>query len=133
MLLNFFSASQSQIEKESNAQKMREIKEKLSEISARMTGFQRDLDNSVNTLDQKNVDVESSVADLRNLEHRKRNIEVQINSANSRQSGQGNLAKFGNYVPKLLEAIEEAYKKRQFKHKPIGPCGTCLKLKIYQI
>ena len=35
------------------------------------------------------------------------------------------LKRFGPHVPALLEAIDDAYRRRQFTHKPIGPLGIC--------
>ncbi|XP_077668624.1 structural maintenance of chromosomes protein 6 isoform X1 [Eretmochelys imbricata] len=39
------------------------------------------------------------------------------------------LKRFGQHVPVLLEAIEDAYRKGHFKHKPIGPLGAFISLK----
>ncbi|XP_074847398.1 structural maintenance of chromosomes protein 6 isoform X4 [Carettochelys insculpta] len=39
------------------------------------------------------------------------------------------LKRFGQHVPVLLEAIEDACRKRQFKHKPVGPLGAFICLK----
>lgn len=39
------------------------------------------------------------------------------------------LKRFGPHVPALLEAIDDAYRRRQFTHKPIGPLGACIHLR----
>uniref|UniRef100_A0A8C8VHL9 Structural maintenance of chromosomes protein 6 n=1 Tax=Pelusios castaneus TaxID=367368 RepID=A0A8C8VHL9_9SAUR len=39
------------------------------------------------------------------------------------------LKRFGQHVPVLLEAIENAYRQGHFKHKPIGPLGAFIRLK----
>lgn len=35
------------------------------------------------------------------------------------------LKRFGPYVPALLEAIDDAYRRGQFTYKPVGPLGIC--------
>ncbi|XP_047378029.1 structural maintenance of chromosomes protein 6 isoform X2 [Sciurus carolinensis] len=39
------------------------------------------------------------------------------------------LKRFGSHVPALLEAIDEAYRRGHFTHKPIGPLGACIHLR----
>ncbi|KAJ6634537.1 hypothetical protein lerEdw1_013983 [Lerista edwardsae] len=46
-----------------------------------------------------------------------------------KESKTNRLRRFGQYMPDLCEAIENAYRQRQFKHKPIGPFGAFIHLK----
>ncbi|XP_044146131.1 structural maintenance of chromosomes protein 6 [Bufo gargarizans] len=43
------------------------------------------------------------------------------------------LRRFGQHVPALLAEIDEAYKHRRFRKKPIGPLGACIRLKDPQL
>lgn len=125
------NASQSQIDKVNAAEKIKEKKQELSEITDRMTSAQRDVSNAQETLEQYKVDMDRHKSDHRELERRKNHVEVRLNSANLSQSSQksANLAKFGSYMPKLIEAINEAERRNQFQVKPMGPCGLWIHLK----
>ncbi|XP_066467961.1 structural maintenance of chromosomes protein 6 isoform X2 [Tiliqua scincoides] len=46
-----------------------------------------------------------------------------------KESKTNRLRRFGQYMPDLCEAIENAHCQRQFKHKPIGPFGAFIHLK----
>jgi hypothetical protein len=35
------------------------------------------------------------------------------------------IKRFGPHVPALLEAIDDAYRRGYFTHKPVGPLGIC--------
>ncbi|EHB02379.1 Structural maintenance of chromosomes protein 6 [Heterocephalus glaber] len=39
------------------------------------------------------------------------------------------LKRFGPHVPALLEAIDDAYRRGYFTHKPVGPLGACIHLR----
>uniref|UniRef100_A0A7N9AT89 Structural maintenance of chromosomes protein 6 n=1 Tax=Mastacembelus armatus TaxID=205130 RepID=A0A7N9AT89_9TELE len=58
-----------------------------------------------------------------------RSIEANRRTVQTLESSRSNrLRRFGEHMPALLNAIQEAHKKGQFKHKPRGPLGnTCLK------
>ncbi|XP_077147585.1 structural maintenance of chromosomes protein 6 isoform X2 [Ranitomeya variabilis] len=43
------------------------------------------------------------------------------------------LRRFGQHMPALLAEIDEAYRQRRFKQKPIGPLGACIRLKDPQL
>ncbi|XP_066540953.1 structural maintenance of chromosomes protein 6-like [Hoplias malabaricus] len=44
-------------------------------------------------------------------------------------SRQGGLRRFGEKMPEFLAAIEEAHIKGQFRRKPVGPLGFCIRLR----
>lgn len=53
-----------------------------------------------------------------------RSIDTNRRQLQSMESSRSNrLRRFGDHMPALLMAIEEAHKKGQFKHKPRGPLG----------
>ncbi|XP_072550789.1 structural maintenance of chromosomes protein 6 isoform X2 [Salminus brasiliensis] len=41
----------------------------------------------------------------------------------------GGIRRFGEQMPAFLEAIEEAYRRGQFRKKPVGPLGFCIRLR----
>ncbi|KAM9316410.1 structural maintenance of chromosomes protein 6 [Gastrophryne carolinensis] len=43
------------------------------------------------------------------------------------------LKRFGQSIPSLLLAIDEAYQQGRFKKKPVGPLGACIRLKDPQL
>lgn len=43
-----------------------------------------------------------------------------------KESKTNRLKRFGQHMPDLCGAIENAYRQRQFKYKPIGPLGNLL-------
>ncbi|XP_077414638.1 structural maintenance of chromosomes protein 6 [Vanacampus margaritifer] len=59
----------------------------------------------------------------RSMEAHHRNLRMMEGSRSNR------LRRFGEHMPALLYAIQDAHKQGQFKHKPRGPLGYLLKLK----
>lgn len=53
----------------------------------------------------------------KSMEANKRNLQTMESSRSNR------LRRFGEHMPALLNAIQEAHRKNQFKHKPRGPLG----------
>lgn len=53
-----------------------------------------------------------------------KSIEANRRKLQTMESSRSNrLRRFGEHMPALLNAIEEAYRKGHFKHKPRGPLG----------
>ncbi|XP_047244065.1 structural maintenance of chromosomes protein 6-like isoform X2 [Girardinichthys multiradiatus] len=60
----------------------------------------------------------------------KKSIEANKRKLQTMESSRSNrLRRFGEQMPALLNAIEEAYRKGYFKHKPRGPLGYLIGLK----
>ncbi|CAG5928033.1 unnamed protein product [Menidia menidia] len=59
----------------------------------------------------------------RSIEANRRNLRTMESSRSNR------LRRFGENMPALLSAIQEAHRKSQFKHKPRGPLGYLISLK----
>lgn len=60
----------------------------------------------------------------REKEGLQRSIDANRKLLRSMESSRSNrLQRFGDHMPALLTAIEEAYKKGHFKHRPRGPLG----------
>lgn len=53
----------------------------------------------------------------RSTEANRRNLQTMESSRSNR------LRRFGEHMPTLLNAIQEAHKRGQFKHRPRGPLG----------
>ncbi len=53
----------------------------------------------------------------KSMEANKRNLQTMESSRSNR------LRRFGEHMPALLNAIQEAHRRGQFKHKPRGPLG----------
>ncbi|XP_015232238.1 PREDICTED: structural maintenance of chromosomes protein 6-like [Cyprinodon variegatus] len=59
-----------------------------------------------------------------------KSIEANRRKLQTMESSRSNrLRRFGEHMPALLNAIEEAYRKGHFKHKPRGPLGYLIGLK----
>uniref|UniRef100_A0A3Q3ATS2 Structural maintenance of chromosomes protein 6 n=1 Tax=Kryptolebias marmoratus TaxID=37003 RepID=A0A3Q3ATS2_KRYMA len=57
-------------------------------------------------------------------------IETNTRTLRTMESSRSNrLRRFGEHMPTLLNAIQEAHKRGQFKHKPRGPLGYLISLK----
>ncbi|KAM7395372.1 hypothetical protein PAMA_006911 [Pampus argenteus] len=59
----------------------------------------------------------------KSTETNRRNLQTMESSRSNR------LRRFGEHMPTLLSAIQEAHKKGQFKHRPRGPLGYLISLK----
>ncbi|TNN68618.1 Structural maintenance of chromosomes protein 6 [Liparis tanakae] len=59
----------------------------------------------------------------RSIDANKRNLQTMESSRSNR------LRRFGEHMPSLLNAIQEAHRKGQLKHKPRGPLGYLISLK----
>ncbi|KAM7367887.1 hypothetical protein PAMP_014155 [Pampus punctatissimus] len=59
----------------------------------------------------------------KSTETNRRNLQTMESSRSNR------LRRFGEHMPALLSAIQEAHKKGQFKHRPRGPLGYLISLK----
>lgn len=60
---------------------------------------------------------------LRGIDANRRNMQTLESSRSNR------LRRFGEHMPALLAAVEEAYRKGQFRQKPRGPLGYLISLK----
>ncbi|XP_054474531.1 structural maintenance of chromosomes protein 6-like [Anoplopoma fimbria] len=73
---------------------------------------------------------EEQVKIRRELEVLQRSIEAKRRNLQTMESSRSNrLRRFGEHMPALLNAIQEAHRKGQLKHKPRGPLGYHISLK----
>ncbi|KAK2901319.1 hypothetical protein Q8A67_009434 [Cirrhinus molitorella] len=59
----------------------------------------------------------------RAMESKQRNLAAMERSRDNR------LCRFGEHMPALLKAIDEADRRGQFRRKPVGPLGFCIRLR----
>ncbi|KAI2667272.1 Structural maintenance of chromosomes protein 6 [Labeo rohita] len=59
----------------------------------------------------------------RAMESKQRNLAAMESSRDNR------LCRFGEQMPALLRAIDEAHRRGQFRQKPVGPLGFCIRLR----
>uniref|UniRef100_A0A671LZQ8 Structural maintenance of chromosomes protein 6 n=1 Tax=Sinocyclocheilus anshuiensis TaxID=1608454 RepID=A0A671LZQ8_9TELE len=59
----------------------------------------------------------------RTIESKRRNLAAMENSRGNQ------VCRFGEHMPPLLRAIDEADRRGQFKKKPVGPLGFCIRLR----
>lgn len=94
------------------------------------------------TLRNQNRQLEEGMTELRSRVTsstvRVNNLRTQLSSKTFQlqrlKNGQQNeLRKYGDFVVKIRDKIEAAYKANEFKHKPLGPLGYYLKLKSQDI
>uniref|UniRef100_A0A8C5HLL9 Structural maintenance of chromosomes protein 6 n=1 Tax=Gouania willdenowi TaxID=441366 RepID=A0A8C5HLL9_GOUWI len=98
----------------------------------RVNQIQTDLENlrhQISTLGQQIDQYEHAISRAKeeqgkmSIEANKRNLLMVERSRSNR------LQRFGEHMPALLNAIEEAHKRGQFKQKPRGPLGYLISLK----
>uniref|UniRef100_A0A6Q2ZKI1 Structural maintenance of chromosomes protein 6 n=1 Tax=Esox lucius TaxID=8010 RepID=A0A6Q2ZKI1_ESOLU len=94
-----------------------------------MERLQRDLDAlnfKDDTLGQQIEQFQSAVAQEGSMNAIKRKIENMEGSRSDR------LRRFGENMPALLADIEDAHRKGQFRKKPVGPLGYCIRLNDHE-
>ncbi|XP_055741190.1 structural maintenance of chromosomes protein 6-like isoform X2 [Salvelinus fontinalis] len=94
-----------------------------STLGQQMEQFQQAVSRAKDELDKMMREEE----DLkRSMEAIRRKLQTMEGSRSDR------LRRFGEKMPALLAAIEDADRKGQFRKKPVGPLGYCIRLKDYE-
>ncbi|XP_010902931.2 structural maintenance of chromosomes protein 6 [Esox lucius] len=109
-----------------------------------MERLQRDLDAlnfKDDTLGQQIEQFQSAVAqakdELEKIRREKKDQEGSMNAIkrkieNMEGSRSDRLRRFGENMPALLADIEDAHRKGQFRKKPVGPLGYCIRLNDHE-
>lgn len=138
-----------QKDKEQLTKRIQELKVSISQASAadsqareaRIAGLQielEDLNHRDSTLSQQVEQFQQAIASHKESLDRKRREEQDIQRAvNSKQqnlqqlegSRTNRIRRFGEQMPALLNAIDQAYRRGTFQKKPIGPLGYCIRLR----
>ncbi|XP_072107385.1 structural maintenance of chromosomes protein 6-like [Mobula birostris] len=107
------------------------LQEQLKSLEAGETSTLQQLEqfqHAINKSKDEHYKLRREEQDAKNsVESRKK----QLNNLKASRTNQ--LKRFGENMPNLLEAIEEAYKQGRFRKKPVGPLGTCLRLKYPEL
>ncbi|XP_028996683.1 structural maintenance of chromosomes protein 6-like [Betta splendens] len=114
-------------ESQARTQRMEEIKDELENLNHHISTLGQQIDQYQNACsrakeEQGKMKREQEVLQ-RSIDGNKRNLQTMESSRSNR------LRRFGEHIPALLNAIEEAHKKRQFRHRPRGPLGYLISLK----
>lgn len=115
------------VESQARAERMEQIKAELESLSHQTSTLCQQIDQYQNAssrvkeeqekMRREHITLQNTLAaskrDLRNMESSRSN----------------RLRRFGEHMPALLNAIEEAHRRGEFKHKPRGPLGHLINLR----
>uniref|UniRef100_A0A8C2CYS4 Structural maintenance of chromosomes protein 6 n=1 Tax=Cyprinus carpio TaxID=7962 RepID=A0A8C2CYS4_CYPCA len=108
-------------------EKMNHIQTELEDLSFQDSTLAQQIDQFTQacaTAKEKLGRMSREKQDLqRAMESKRRNLAAMENSRNDQ------LCRFGEHMPPLLRAIDEADRRGQFKKKPVGPLGFCIRLR----
>uniref|UniRef100_A0A7N8YHN1 Structural maintenance of chromosomes protein 6 n=1 Tax=Mastacembelus armatus TaxID=205130 RepID=A0A7N8YHN1_9TELE len=113
--------------------KYKQTQEQLERITQQVQELQPKCAELKAEAQRRNTLLKSSEVRLLYLQFQEvlqRSIEANRRTVQTLESSRSNrLRRFGEHMPALLNAIQEAHKKGQFKHKPRGPLGYLISLK----
>lgn len=117
------SGSESQARKEH----MQQIQNELDKLKHQISTLGQQIDQHQHASDRAK---EEQGKMRREQEVLQRSIEANSRNLQTMESSRSNrLRRFGEHMPPLLNAIQEAHKRGQFKHRPRGPLGYLINLK----
>ncbi|EMP42348.1 Structural maintenance of chromosomes protein 6 [Chelonia mydas] len=121
----------SESEKLETQKKIAQLKEQLKIVHDQEVMMVQDMDQfqqAVYKSKEEHARLKREELDVKQaLDSKQRQLKELTDSKTNR------LKRFGQHVPVLLEAIEDAYRKGHFKHKPIGPLGAFISLKDVEL
>ncbi|XP_025065793.1 structural maintenance of chromosomes protein 6-like isoform X1 [Alligator sinensis] len=117
----------SELEKLEKQRKITDLKEQLKMLGDQESTVSQQLD----LIQQAIYKYKEEHARLKREEHETRQAvdAKQRQLRELRESKTNQWKRFGQHMPVLLEAVEEAYRQGRFKHKPVGPVGAFIRLK----
>ncbi|KAL1279878.1 hypothetical protein QQF64_014478 [Cirrhinus molitorella] len=108
-------------------ERMNHIQAELEDLTFQDTTLAQQIDQfkqasaaakeKLTTMSQESQDLQCKI------EIKQRNLAAMESSRDNR------LCRFGEHMPALLKAIDEADRRGQFKRKPVGPLGFCIRLR----
>ncbi|XP_016358810.1 structural maintenance of chromosomes protein 6-like isoform X2 [Sinocyclocheilus anshuiensis] len=108
-------------------EKMNHIQAELEDLSFQDSTLAQQIDQFTQacaTAKEKLGRMSREKQDLqRTIESKRRNLAAMENSRGNQ------VCRFGEHMPPLLRAIDEADRRGQFKKKPVGPLGFCIRLR----
>uniref|UniRef100_A0A8P4G5T0 Structural maintenance of chromosomes protein 6 n=1 Tax=Dicentrarchus labrax TaxID=13489 RepID=A0A8P4G5T0_DICLA len=105
--------------------KQKQTQEQLDGVTQQLLELQPKCSELKAEVQKQNTLVKSSEvrAQTMSIDVHRRNLKTMESSRSNR------LRRFGEHMPTLLNAIQEAHKRGQFKHRPRGPLGYLISLK----
>uniref|UniRef100_A0A8C5HJI8 Structural maintenance of chromosomes protein 6 n=1 Tax=Gouania willdenowi TaxID=441366 RepID=A0A8C5HJI8_GOUWI len=123
----FLSISQALgTESQDRANRVNQIQTDLENLRHQISTLGQQIDqyeHAISRAKEEQGKMKEQAALQRSIEANKRNLLMVERSRSNR------LQRFGEHMPALLNAIEEAHKRGQFKQKPRGPLGYLISLK----
>uniref|UniRef100_A0A7N8Y1I0 Structural maintenance of chromosomes protein 6 n=1 Tax=Mastacembelus armatus TaxID=205130 RepID=A0A7N8Y1I0_9TELE len=112
---------------QARTERMEQIKAELENLNQKISTLGQQIDQYQHACGRAK---EEQGKMRREQEVLQRSIEANRRTVQTLESSRSNrLRRFGEHMPALLNAIQEAHKKGQFKHKPRGPLGYLISLK----
>uniref|UniRef100_A0A8C4F8N7 Structural maintenance of chromosomes protein 6 n=1 Tax=Dicentrarchus labrax TaxID=13489 RepID=A0A8C4F8N7_DICLA len=112
--------------------KQKQTQEQLDGVTQQLLELQPKCSELKAEVQKQNTLVKSSEVRAQTIEQEmvQRSIDVHRRNLKTMESSRSNrLRRFGEHMPTLLNAIQEAHKRGQFKHRPRGPLGYLISLK----
>ncbi|XP_054617477.1 structural maintenance of chromosomes protein 6-like isoform X2 [Dunckerocampus dactyliophorus] len=114
-------------ESKAKAERMQQIHTDLEDLTHQITTLDQQIDqyqHASNRAKEDHGKIKREHDLLRNsMEANSKNLRTMEDSRSNR------LRRFGEHMPTLLNAIQDAYKRGHFKHRPRGPLGYLINLK----
>ncbi|XP_073705060.1 structural maintenance of chromosomes protein 6-like [Garra rufa] len=119
---------------QSNSADTRARVERMNHIQTELEDLSFQDSTLAQQIDQCNQASAAAKEKLTRMSHEEQDLQRAMESKQrklaSMESGRDNrLCRFGEQMPALLRAIDEADRRCQFKRKPVGPLGFCIRLR----
>lgn len=129
--LNLSISQTSGTEQQARVDRMEQIQAELEQLEHHISTLRQQADQYEHACsrakeEQDKLKKENDLV-MRAIDANERNLQMLEGSRSNR------LRRFGEHVPALLSAIEEAHRKGRFKRKPRGPLGYLISLKVPEL
>uniref|UniRef100_A0A669DUA3 Structural maintenance of chromosomes protein 6 n=1 Tax=Oreochromis niloticus TaxID=8128 RepID=A0A669DUA3_ORENI len=106
-------------ESKARAERIEQIQTELENLKHQISTLGQQIDQYHHAISR----AKEEQGKMRSIEANRRNLQTMESSRSNR------LRRFGEQMPALLNAIQEAHRRGQFKHRPRGPLGYLISLK----
>uniref|UniRef100_A0A8C4FCG9 Structural maintenance of chromosomes protein 6 n=1 Tax=Dicentrarchus labrax TaxID=13489 RepID=A0A8C4FCG9_DICLA len=114
------------VESQARTERMEQIQAELENLRHHISTLGQQIDQYQHACSR----AKEEQGKMREQEMVQRSIDVHRRNLKTMESSRSNrLRRFGEHMPTLLNAIQEAHKRGQFKHRPRGPLGYLISLK----
>ncbi|XP_069584225.1 structural maintenance of chromosomes protein 6 isoform X2 [Ranitomeya imitator] len=121
----------SEEEKIARLQEINHLKDKIKELHDQEVTTSEQIDQFQQALHREKEERSRFLNAERDQRQKVEGLKRQIKEFQDSRTDR--LRRFGQHMPALLAEIDEAYRQRRFKQKPIGPLGACIRLKDPQL